>query len=80
MAAKAIVSLIRSDEVVSNVISMLDMLNPECQNEFHGILLQIQALLETHLHSAQGNLGIQKGKRNEIVSLYFLLVIYKKEG
>ncbi|KAI8146003.1 putative death-receptor fusion protein-domain-containing protein [Fennellomyces sp. T-0311] len=50
MAARALVPLIPSSELVQTVLMLLDVPNVATQNEIHGRLLQVQFLLRGHLY------------------------------
>ncbi|KAI9264395.1 putative death-receptor fusion protein-domain-containing protein [Phascolomyces articulosus] len=50
MAARALVPLIPSSELVQTTIMLLDVPNESTQNEIHGRLLQVQFLLRGHLY------------------------------
>ena len=50
MAARALVPLIPSSELVQTILMLLDVPNESTQNEIHGRLLQVQFLLRGHLY------------------------------
>lgn len=50
MAARALVPLIPSSDLVERILELLDMPQDTCQNEIHGRLLQVQFLLRGHAY------------------------------
>ena len=50
MAARALVPLIPSSELVDRILELLDMPQETSQNEIHGRLLQVQFLLRGHAY------------------------------